>query len=142
MSRTRDVDTSVRKLVYPLLERRCLREDGEPGIGVTHPRILTISQRELIVRNGLGDREDIVKDAARKLLGTWVDVVRADGAKQENDAGVRGDLLAFLKLFDLAEGNVGEDALMNVFKTRTELFESVDFEGSCFWVSSLQSKYQ
>lgn len=107
-----------------------MRDDGTAGIGITHPRILTISQRETIVRNGLGDREEVVKDAASKLLGTWVGVVRVDGAKKENDEGIMGDLIAFLKLFDLAEGTVGEDALLSVFRTRTELFDTIQFEGA------------
>lgn len=107
-----------------------MQDDEAAGIGITHPRILTITQRETIVRNGLGDREEVVKDAVSKLLGTWVDVVRADGTKKENDGGIVGDLIAFLKLFDLSEGTVGEDALLSVFKARTEIFENIEFEGT------------
>jgi len=85
-----------------------------------HPKQLTISQRELIVRNGLGDRQAPVRAAAGKLIGIWVDVVG-------------GGLIEFLRTFDLLGSEVAEDALFSVFVTRPDIFDNAQFDGkSCF----------
>lgn len=90
-----------------------------------------------MVRNGLGDREAVVKSACEGLVGGWVDVVREKG----NEAGakkgeVEEDVIAFLKLFDLAdpESKIGEDALLSVFKTRVDIFDALEFEDA-YWAS-------
>lgn len=135
LGRSRDVEPSIRKLVYTnVLEKYCLPTDRGPAstVGFTHPRALTIAQREMIVRNGLGDREESVKAAARNLLGAWVDVVRSDGAKKEDtdksDAIIE-DMVAFLKLFDLTEDTIAEDALSNVLDVRMDIYEHIEFLG-------------
>ncbi|KAI9060469.1 hypothetical protein FKP32DRAFT_1605341 [Trametes sanguinea] len=73
LARSRDVDAPIRKLVYSaVLEKYCTPPDldgGRATVGFTHARALTIAQRETIVRNGLSDREESVKAAARNLLG-------------------------------------------------------------------------
>ncbi|KDQ54411.1 hypothetical protein JAAARDRAFT_60793 [Jaapia argillacea MUCL 33604] len=147
LARTRDVDPSVRKLVYTVLEAAC----GGSGVGKgkpkthpqqvygpTHPRLLTIAQRELIIRNGLGDRESGVKAAVGKLVGVWARVVGAsdevrgegggggegngeeaegikrgegdkDNEKEGGKKSVVQDLLAFIDLFDFTnEESEGE----------------------------------
>lgn len=115
---------------------------GLNGIGVGHPRALTIAQRELVVRNGLGDRETVVKSAAGSLVGAWVDVVGSADAKGANEshqeindkakvARREADVVALLKLFDLAESTVAEDALLSVFKTRVDIFDGLEFDGEC-----------
>jgi condensin complex subunit 3 len=131
LSRTRDVDAPVRRLVYhSVLEPNCvIEQENEVTVGVTHPRALTIAQREQIVHNGLGDREDSVKNAAAKLVASWVDVVRMDGAKAE--ANVEADLIAFLNLFDLVENSTAEDALLSVFKSRSDILDNLEFGGKC-----------
>ncbi|PCH39141.1 hypothetical protein WOLCODRAFT_110578 [Wolfiporia cocos MD-104 SS10] len=132
LARTRDTDPVVRRLVYShVLEPHCVNE-SPARIGFTHPRALTIAQRELLVRNGLGDREDAVRAAAAKLLATWVDVVRVEEGAPKG--GVHEDLVAFLKLFDLVEGKIAEDALLSIFKTRLDIFDGVEF-GDDYWVS-------
>lgn len=93
--------------------------------GAAHPRALTIAQRELIVRNGLGDREPTVRAAAGKLVGAWVDAVSV-GTKK---VAVLEDVLAFLGTFDLRESAVVEDALLGVFVTRVDVFDSLEFDG-------------
>ncbi|OCH93098.1 hypothetical protein OBBRIDRAFT_725376 [Obba rivulosa] len=141
LARTRDVDATIRKAIYlNILDTNCMLESGT-GVGFTHPRILSIAQRELIVRNGLGDREESVKAAAGKLMGTWVDVVRAEGVKNEDseEKGIQADLVAFLKLFDLTEGTIGEDALSTVLGTRPEIFENLEFPDE-FWASLTPEK--
>ncbi|KAF8636938.1 hypothetical protein AX17_003189 [Amanita inopinata Kibby_2008] len=117
-------------------------------IGPTHPRALTIEQRELIVRNGLGDRESNVRAAAEALLGTWVDVVNVGfkneeeviAVKEESDQdiqiqsqlvknapnAVEEKAIAFLKLFYL-ENEVASDALLSAFASRPEIYDGLEF---------------
>ncbi|KAF8135158.1 hypothetical protein EV363DRAFT_1322646 [Boletus edulis] len=79
--RKRERSTSGRRwqrlaIVYSaVLEKNCTTPDGS-AVGPLHPRVVAILQRELIVRNGLGDREPAVRSATGSLLGAWVDVVR------------------------------------------------------------------
>jgi condensin complex subunit 3 len=40
--------------------------------------MLTIAQRELVVQNGLGDREASVRKAAAGMLGGWLDQTEDD----------------------------------------------------------------
>ncbi|KAI0824958.1 nuclear condensing complex subunit [Trametes gibbosa] len=140
LARSRDVDATIRKLVYTnVLEKFCLPTDRAAAstVGFTHPRALTIAQREMIVRNGLGDREESVKTAARNLLGAWVDVVRTDGSKKEEGVkseGIIEDMVAFLKLFDLTEDTIAEDALSNVLEVRMDIYEHIEFEED-YWTA-------
>ncbi|KAI9061537.1 ARM repeat-containing protein [Trametes sanguinea] len=144
LARSRDVDAPIRKLVYSaILEKYCTPPDldgGRATVGFTHPRALTIAQRETIVRNGLGDREESVKAAARNLLGVWVDVVRVEGKPQKKEEGVKEevdvieDLIAFLKLFDLTEGTIAEDALSSVLQGRMDIYEHIEFPED-YWTS-------
>jgi condensin complex subunit 3 len=125
LARTRDIDTTVRRLVYGsvLLAHTELPDDAMPG--AAHPRVLTIAHREQIVRNGLGDREPAVRAAAGKLVGAWVDAVSV-GTKK---GAILEDLLAFLGTFDLRESAVVEDALLSVFVTRVDVFDALEFDG-------------
>jgi condensin complex subunit 3 len=126
LTRMRDVDMTVRRLVYGsvLLAHADLLDDAMPG--AAHPRALTIAQREQIVRNGLGDREPAVRAAAGKLIGTWVDMVNV-GTKK---GPVLEDILAFLGVFDLRESAVVEDALLSVFVTHVDVFDALEFDGA------------
>ncbi|KAH9930472.1 nuclear condensing complex subunit [Epithele typhae] len=145
LTRTRDVDPSIRKAVYAhVLEKYCTV--SEKAIGFTHPRILTVAQRELIVRNGLGDREPTVKSAAGQLLAHWAEIVRSTGTKEEEDIKkeVGGeetiqDLLVFLGLFDLSEGTVAEDALSSIFDTRMDIYERLQLPED-YWVNPTQQR--
>ena len=78
--------------------------------------MLTIVQRERILRTGLGDREFTVKDAAQVLALKWLDALD-------------GDLVKFLETFDLVGGDVAELALTTVFEARPAIFDSIGFEG-------------
>lgn len=64
LSRTRDQDVGVRKIVY-----------HHVLAGLPSPQVLTIAQREEICQNGLGDREPSVRTSAGRLIGSWVDAV-------------------------------------------------------------------
>lgn len=129
LARSRDTDTVMRRLIYSsILEKNCTTPDGS-AMGPLHPRVLTITQRELIIRNGLGDREPAVRSAAGSLLGAWVDVVRGS-TKTEEGANLMDDVLAFLGLFDLHENTVAEDALLSIFATRVDIFDQLEFKGA------------
>ncbi|KAH8989792.1 nuclear condensing complex subunit [Lactarius hatsudake] len=128
LARTRDIDTTVRRLVCGNI----LLAHVEPPDGAlpdaAHSRALTIAQRELIVRNGLADREPAVRATAGKLVGAWVDAVGV-GTKK---GAVLEDVLAFLGTFDLRESAVVEDALLSVFVTRVDVFDALEFDED-FW---------
>ncbi|KAI6131286.1 nuclear condensing complex subunit [Pisolithus croceorrhizus] len=131
LARTRDTDTVMRKLVYSqVLENNCLSTD-HASMGAAHPRGLSISQRELIIRNGLGDREPAVRAAAGSLLGTWVDVARGP-TKAEDDQAIQKDVIALLKFLDLHESTIAEDALLSIFATRVDIFEHLEFKDD-YW---------
>ncbi|KAL7422917.1 chromosome condensation complex Condensin, subunit G [Cryptotrichosporon argae] len=110
LARTRDVDPILRRTVF---------QGSLSAAALPDARILTIAQREEIVRNGLGDREPAVRKAAASMLGGWVDQAQ-------------GDLLEFLGRFDVVSSQVAEDALASIFVTRPEVFESVEFDDA-FW---------
>ncbi|KAG8932901.1 hypothetical protein FRC01_011776 [Tulasnella sp. 417] len=109
LSRTRDQDTTIRKILY-----------AHVLAGLPHPQLLTIAQREEVVKNGLKDRESSVRTAAGRLVGGWVDLFE-------------GGLVELLKLFDLiGSEEVAQEALLSAFVTRPDLFDAVEF-GDAFW---------
>lgn len=128
LSRTRDTDPVARKLVYSAVL--------QPKLG--HPRQLTISQREQVVNDGLGDREPAVRLAAGKMVANWFDVVLADrDAKTEetwvgDDAGVMHAFVKFLALFDVVGPGeaVAVDAMLSVFIMRPDLSDAFVFSGT------------
>lgn len=145
LERSRDVDTHIRKMVYTeVLEKYCIPVDPtlDKG-GYTNPRALKIAQRELIVKNGLGDREEAVKTSAARLLGKWLEVLHEEGAKKEQneDENMKKEaneetieqLVEFVTLFDLMESTnettAAEMALGSVFDTRMDIFEHLEFPG-------------
>jgi condensin complex subunit 3 len=133
LARSRDTDTTIRKLVYSaILEPNTQQGDA---IGTTHPRALTIAQREVIVRNGLGDREPSVRAAAGTLVGTWVDVVGdSEGKVEDGEEKIENGVVALLKMFDLGESTVAEDALLSVFATRVDIFDNIEFGSTFAWI--------
>ncbi|KAG6369856.1 hypothetical protein JVT61DRAFT_13416 [Boletus reticuloceps] len=71
VARSRNTNTIMCRLVYSaILENNCTTLDGS----ALHSRVLAISQKELILRNGLGDREHAVRSAAGSLLGAWLEL--------------------------------------------------------------------
>lgn len=138
LTRTRDLDSNVRKHTYStVLERNCNIGEGEDNksVGNAHPRFLSIEHREMVIRHGLGDREPSVRAAAANLVGTWVDVMRNPDQIVKNETPAQEleqTMLLFLKLFDLQEVTIAEEALMSVFKTRAEVFDNLEL-GDAFW---------
>ena len=114
VSRTRDVDDAVRRVIY----HHCLPQ-------IPLPRYFSIAQREQILRNGLGDRDETVKASTAKLIGQWVDLFG-------------GNLLEYLDTFELVSGTeVAEDALKALFKHRPDMLDSIKFEGAHMFGSSV-----
>lgn len=76
LSRQRDVDPLNRRLLYT----NALAE--LPGIGV-----LTLQQREDIVRFGLKDREEGVRRASGRLIANWAKKIADDLVKERAEGG-------------------------------------------------------
>ncbi|KAI6000302.1 nuclear condensing complex subunit [Pisolithus orientalis] len=111
LARTRDTDTVMRKLTFSqVLEKNCLSAD-HASIGAAHPRVLPA-----------------VRAAAGSLLGTWVDVARGPTKAEDDDHAIRKDVIALLKLLDLHESTIAEDALLSIFATRVDIFEHLEFK--------------
>lgn len=134
LDRLRDRDTSVRKNCYIFLKRNAAQNNE---MGTTHPRTITIAQRERIVYSGMGDREDSVLDAAKDLIATWFDLaeeipVKEEGPDKDEHAASKAKFLAFLSLFDLlAAPESAEKALLSVFETKPSEAKLLTFEGKC-----------
>ncbi len=127
LSRMRDVDATLRKIVY----HHILAE-------LPSPLVLTISQREQICQNGLGDRDPTVRAAAGKVIGGWVESVGGLESVRTSPIGMYASLscqilaFQFLKMLDVTTSKVAEDVLFSVFVTRPDIFEAVEFPSS-FW---------
>ncbi|ORY20755.1 nuclear condensing complex subunit [Naematelia encephala] len=117
LARTRDTDPILRRTVY---------HGSLSATALPDARVLTIAQREELVRNGLGDREGNVRKAAAGMLGGWVD-------------GAEGDLVEFVSRFDVLTSQVAEEALISVFVTRPELLDIVEFD-EAYWSSLTPEK--
>ena len=143
LDRTRDTDTNMRKAVYDsVLGKHVLQGPDEKIIGPTHPRVLSIKQRELIVKNGLGDRESAVRAVAANLLATWVDVASMDSDPVDQSRGrdkeqFESRVLAFLNLFDLNEGEVATNALSRIFQAKADIIDNIEFDGRRVTVESI-----
>lgn len=128
LSRTRDVDPITRKLVY----------NGVLQPKLSHPRQLSIAQREQIVKDGLGDREPSVRVAAGKLVASWFNTAIAEAPKTEesawvgDDSGVMKGLIRFLGLFDVVGPGeaVAVDAVLSILTTKPDIPDIFTFEGS------------
>ncbi|KAJ6577355.1 nuclear condensing complex subunit [Mycena capillaripes] len=134
LKRARDTETTVRKLLYSSVL------DGAARTDAAHPRrTLTLSQRELLVRHGLGDREKTVRGAAADLLGTWIDVI-AEKANPEEELAFRITDIDIsrteekrpLTLEEKQQKTLASDALRSVFETRSEMFGDLYFGDTYF----------
>ncbi|EMD32178.1 hypothetical protein CERSUDRAFT_143953 [Gelatoporia subvermispora B] len=135
LTRTRDVDTLIRKITFALLRppspsSSSAPKKSAPAPPLTHPRQLVLEQREHAVRDGLGDREDVVRVVAGQMIGAWFDVVR-----EETGGKVMPGLEEFLQLFDavVPDGlGVAVDALKCLFVTRSDVLRGVKFDDVYF----------
>ncbi|ESK90249.1 condensin subunit cnd3 [Moniliophthora roreri MCA 2997] len=133
LERTRDTDAVIRKLVYSHVLDKNVGNAVENG--VTHPSTFTIAQRELIVRNGIQDRDPGVKAAASNLMVHWMDILGCslsgdkdeEGAQTQNQTRKEEHLLKFLTKFDLSQEEVATIALQSIFETKPEIFQEMHF---------------
>ncbi|CAL1698800.1 unnamed protein product [Somion occarium] len=145
LTRTRDVDNSVRTYLYAVIllppspstppSASATRQPSHSPTRLNHPRQLTIAQRERVVKDGLGDREDKVRAAAGKMLGAWFDQVADEVKMTDGEDKQVTSLVAFLKLFDVASvegGSLASDALNSVFMTRPQVLNAIVFQDT-FW---------
>lgn len=127
LSRTRDTDALTRKLVYSAVLQPKL----------SHPRQLTIAQREQLVKDGLGDREPSVRVATGKMVASWFDMVlteaedTGEGTWVGDDGGVMKGFIKFLSLFDVVGPGeaVAVDAMLSIFVTRPDICDVFVFPG-------------
>ena len=101
LSRVKGPDATVRCTVFLVL-----KPTPVPA------RSLSLEQRTLLVRCGLGDRAPVVKAEACKLFAKWVDATQ--------------DLEEFISLFDLSSDKTAEDALGAILAERPELLNDID----------------
>ena len=122
LSRTRDTDGAVRKMAFRLLLRVPVRG-------------LSVAQRSLLVKNGLGDREASVRAESSKLIYQWAVSCSDYGAQSEGNSskrnaaqmmGAKIDLDEFLDLFDLWDGEVAEEALKALVYKRPNVLDGLD----------------
>ncbi|KAJ7352471.1 nuclear condensing complex subunit [Mycena albidolilacea] len=153
LARARDTETTIRKLLYSNVLSGAASDAADP-------EVLTIAQRELLVRHGLGDREKTVRAAAAELFGTWIDVI-GEKPKPEEELASRmtnidiskteekppltleekqqkkiKTLVAFLNKFDpqlSAEGaRLASEAVTSIFDTRPDIFDDLYFGDAYF----------
>ncbi|CAA7267951.1 unnamed protein product [Cyclocybe aegerita] len=148
LDRMKDTDATTRKAVYSaVLGKNMSSKTASDGsrVGTTHPKALTIAQRELVVRNGLGDRELSVRAAAGTLMWAWLDILNAEVEGLEgSDASLSAEsleqgLVSFLSLFDLAESTAAVDALLSVFTAKVEAFNNLEFKDH-YWDKLIPEK--
>lgn len=94
-----------------------------------------MSQREAVVRKGLGEREPSIKSAAASLIVIWMHSLQS---KIRGDHPTRSkaeeEVVSILRLFDLTQ-DVAVDALLSIFMTEVDIFNNIEFNGGFFvWI--------
>ncbi|KAL1742526.1 nuclear condensing complex subunit [Schizophyllum fasciatum] len=134
LARSRDVDALTRKLIFSAVLTNKL----------SHPRLLTIAQREEVVKNGLGDREPGVRMAAAKMVTGWFErmlVAEEEGPANAppqwrgDEGGIMHAFIRFLCLFDVVGMGeaVATDAVLSVLVTKPQYAEAFVFEDQ-YWM--------
>lgn len=103
------------------------------------PRFLTLVQREKVIKDGLGDREGVVRAAASKLIMKWFDFSLAEAPNEQvgtwlgDDGGIMRALIRFLELFDVIGGEqIALDALNAIFVIKPDYLDAFTFTGEKF----------
>ncbi|KAF9168468.1 hypothetical protein DFQ26_007599 [Actinomortierella ambigua] len=111
LERARDVDAYNRRGVY-----------SKPMDEIPDFRVLSISDREKLLRHGLSDRDAGVKKACTKMLSTkWI--------HQAED-----NLIEFLERLDVMSSSVADDVLKAFFEYRSDILGSLNFN-DVFWAN-------
>ncbi|OBZ79993.1 Condensin complex subunit 3 [Grifola frondosa] len=142
-------DPAVRKLIYstillpsPVAAQGQRNADTNAPLNtstrLTHPRQLTLAQREKVLRHGLGDREKSVHAAAVWMISGWFNVLREtinpDTTDMKAKSAVMAGLIAFLKLYNVANPkstDIAVGAVNSLFK-RADILAGVTFDDT-FW---------
>ncbi|KIK68654.1 hypothetical protein GYMLUDRAFT_92174 [Collybiopsis luxurians FD-317 M1] len=133
IDRTRDIVSRIRREAYDILKKNITVgeiKDEDLDKGLTHPRNLQLSQRDLIVRNALGDRDDSVRASASELLVKWVEAISL-GTSVSNDGKdcesslKDAKLERLLSLFDLRSNEQVPGAIMAIFEKDTKIPQSL-----------------
>ncbi|KAF9066731.1 nuclear condensing complex subunit [Rhodocollybia butyracea] len=123
LNRTRDISVLVRKAAYNVLEKNVIigdeqDKDEDLELGITHPRKLTLVQRDMIIRNGLGDRDKYVREAAGKLFYKWVQTVslgQGSGNNPQDDSDL-SRTVQLLGLLNLRTNDKLPQAVQHLFE--------------------------
>ncbi|KAF7317047.1 Peptidase A1 domain-containing protein [Mycena chlorophos] len=131
-ARMRDNEAAVRKAVYRQVFEKGARDGNLFTVcpSSESQRLLEKADCALIVLNGLGDREPVVREAAASMISSWYDVISATNSDEElalkfedvdisatqqqpvpsdgekpaaRSAAVMKNLTTFLSLFDLRQ---------------------------------------
>ena len=115
IERARDVDAINRRCIYS----RSMQEIGDF-------RILSIGNRERILRWGLRDRDLNTKKAAIKMFAhKWVE--QANNNVLEVSSFVTANKL--LERLDVVNSKIAEEAMKAFFESRPEVLDSFQFNG-------------
>jgi len=100
---------------------------------------LTLVQREKVIKDGLGDRESVVRAAASKLIMKWFDFALAEVPNEQvgtwlgDNGGIMRALVRFLELFDVIGGEqIALDALNAIFVVKPDYLDAFTFTGEKF----------
>ncbi|KAG0004974.1 hypothetical protein BGZ80_010262 [Entomortierella chlamydospora] len=111
LQRARDTDAYNRRGVFT-----------KPMEELSDFRVLSIGDRERLLRYGLSDRDENVKKACTKMLATkWI--------QQADD-----NLLEFLERLDVMSSNVADDVLKAFFDYRVDILGNFAFN-DVFWAN-------
>ncbi|KAJ3998766.1 nuclear condensing complex subunit [Lentinula boryana] len=133
LDRTRDTAAQIRKEVYSKLEKNVLvnEEDDDLEMGSAHPRTLSMAQRNLIVKNGIGDRDPSVRDSAVKVFTKWVNtiVITQDSGPQGPQEGSlqATPLVQLLTLFNLHDDDSLSEAIIKIFHANPRILNNIPF---------------
>ncbi|KAJ3736794.1 nuclear condensing complex subunit, partial [Lentinula guzmanii] len=115
LDRTRDTAVQIRKEVYSKLEKNNV-VDG---------------QRDLIVKNGIGDRDPSVRDSAVKVFTKWVNtiVITQDSGPQGPQEGnlQATPLVQLLTLFNLHDDDSLSEAIIKIFEANPRILNNIPF---------------
>ncbi|KAG0216386.1 hypothetical protein BGX28_002856 [Mortierella sp. GBA30] len=111
LERARDTDAYNRRGVFT-----------KPMEELSDFRVLSIGERERLLRYGLSDRDEGVRKSCAKMLATkWI--------QQADD-----NLLEFLERLDVMSSNVADDVLKAFFDYRADILGNLTFN-DVFWVN-------
>ena len=108
LARSRDVDATLRKVLYSNI----LNNKNIPDM-----RVLTIGQREELIKNGLGDREPSVRNAAGGMISGWLGGEDAKDGVAESRAVDKLVAVSIQSTVLVAGSDCLSESILTVFRT-------------------------